>query len=162
MSKIKSFIAVFIFSLVFFAPAVTIVSAPTTQALTTDDCEATLLGMPPWFRGLSKVEKDSSGEERCAIKAPTELNTASQGEPSNGLQNFIWRIALNVIEIGLFIAGFIAVGFVLYGGFLFLTGGSNPGQVEKGRKSILNAVIGLAISMAAIAVTKLIFGIING
>ena len=40
-----------------------------------------------------------------------------------------------------------------------MTGGGNPAQVEKGRKSILNAVIGLAISVSAVALTNFIFGI---
>ena len=42
-----------------------------------------------------------------------------------------------------------------------MTGGSVPGQIEKARKSILNAVIGLVIALGAIGITNLIFTIIN-
>ncbi|MCK9623145.1 MAG: hypothetical protein M0R47_21745, partial [Methylobacter sp.] len=82
-------------------------------------------------------------------------------DKAGGLSTFIWKIVLNIIEIGLFIAGYAALFFILYGGFLFLTGGSNPSQIEKARKSILNAVIGLVISISAIAIVKLIFGILK-
>jgi len=87
------------------------------------------------------------------------LNTNPAGKPSNGLSNFIWRIVLNVTEIGLQMVGYISVGFILYGGFQFLTSqGSSEGSV-KARKTILNAVIGLVISIASIAIVNLILGV---
>lgn len=143
------------------APFATLVLSPNTYAADPptkpEDCEYRILGMPTWFRGLVKVE-----DSQCVISSPDEMNSAPAGEPSNGLANFIWRVALNVIEMALFIVGFIALFFIIYGGFQFLTGGSNPGQIEKARTTILNAVIGLAIAMASIGVVNLIFRIING
>jgi hypothetical protein len=59
------------------------------------------------------------------------------------------------------IVAYIAVFFLLYGGFLYLTGGALPGQIEKARKTITNAVIGLVIAMAAIALNNLVFSIIT-
>ena len=41
-----------------------------------------------------------------------------------------------------------------------MTGGALPAQLEKARKTILNAVIGLVIALAAIALTNLVFNII--
>jgi len=136
-------------------PTVTFAAPPTEaeQRVIDEKCEKRILGFPTWYRGLSAI--DAKGE--CTVISPDQLNTSISSEPSNGLQNFIWKVVLNVIEIGLFIAGYVALFFVLYGGFQFLTGGSNPGQVEKARTTILNAVIGLAISMAAIAAVNLIF-----
>lgn len=138
---------VFIF---FVAAPVTSVALPqTTYAkIPAGGCEQNLLGViPPWYRGLTKEEKNN-----CVIKSPDE---------SGGLTTFIWKIVLNGIQIALVLASLIAFFFVLYGGFLFLTGGSNASQIEKGRKSIFNAVIGLVISMGAIAVTNLIFGLLG-
>ena len=67
-----------------------------------------------------------------------------------------------LIEIALILAGWLALFFILYGGFLFITGGGNASQVEKARKSIFNAVIGLIISIGAIAITNLAFGLLEG
>ncbi|MDB5163225.1 MAG: rane protein of unknown function [Candidatus Saccharibacteria bacterium] len=110
------------------------------------NCEKSILGIPPWYRGLTQA--DSNGD--CVIKSPDD---------SGGLSAFIWKIVLNGIQIALVIAGYVALFYIIYGGFLFITGGGNASQVEKARKSILNAVIGLVISIGAIAITNLIFGV---
>jgi len=128
------------------APVMTVVT-PQTALAANHPCDnsRTILGLPFWYRGLTKT--DSTGD--CAISSPEE---------AGGLSPFIWKIVLNVIEIGLILAGWIALFFILYGGFLFITGGGNASQVEKARKSIFNAAIGLIISMGAIAITNLAFG----
>lgn len=110
----------------------------------TKNCDAGLLGIPPWYRGLT--------DDKCNIVSPDSVG---------GLESFIWRVVLNIIEIALVAAAYLAVFFIIYGGFLFMTGGGNPSQVERGRKSVMNAVIGLVISMGAIAITRFIFGFLG-
>ena len=68
---------------------------------------------------------------------------------------------MNVIEIALYLVGYIAVFFVLYGGFQFLTGGDNPSRVEQARKTIFNALVGLVISIGSVVVVNVIFGILG-
>lgn len=149
LKRLKTLLAVPLFALLFVSPVIaTVAPTPASAATSQADCEARLLGIPPWQRGLVQFENGD-----CNIKSPADVG---------GLSQFIWTIVLNVIEMALFVVGFMAVGFIIFGGFQFLTGGSNPGQIEKARKTILNAVIGLAISMAAIGITNLIFRIING
>lgn len=115
------------------------------------NCEKRLFGIPPWYKGLTEVTQ-SGGGDQCTIISPNQ---------AGGLQSFITKIVLNIIEIGLVIVGYVAVFFILYGGFLFLTGGGNPSQIEKARKTILNAVIGLIISIGAVAIVNLIFGVLK-
>lgn len=140
------------FAMFIAAPVMTVIATPTTYAADSS-CEVRILGIPPWYRGLA--EKDAKGD--CAIVSP---GTIMNGEVLS-LSSFIWHIVLNVIEIGLYLAGYIAVFFILYGGFQFMTGGNNPSQVENARKTILNAIIGLVISISAVVVVNLIFGIIG-
>lgn len=144
---------------VLLAAPVIAVSTPTatyakTQTQTAaQQCEKTFLGIHPWFRGLTEVINN-----RCSIVGPGQaLADGTKLE----LSGYIWRIALNVIEIILGIIGYIAFFFIIYGGFQFLTGGGNPGQVEKARKTILNAVIGLVIALSAVALVNLVFTIIG-
>lgn len=150
MKSIKHIITIIALALFVVTPVVTLaLPAPmyaAGPAAPAKQCEYRILGMPTWFRGL--VDAD------CNIVSPEKA--------SGGLPGFIWAIVLNIIEIGLFIAGYVALFFIIYGGFQFLTGGNNPSQIEKARKTILNAVIGLAISIGAIAIVNLIFRIING
>ncbi len=165
INKLKKLLVGAIFVLFAASPVLTValpVTALAKAPTTVSDCESPFLGIPPWFRGIVKVQKNSAtGVNECIIENPEDLNTAAKGQPSNGLQHFIIKVALNVIEIGLFIAGYAALFFVLYGGFLFLTGGANPGQTEKGRVTLLNAIIGFAISTAAIGAVNLIFNVIK-
>lgn len=143
-----AFVAAPLFS--FVAPSSTVMAVSAA-----DKCERGILGINPWFRGLSVIGDDG----RCGIAGPGQ--TLEDGETTLDLEGFIWRIALNVIEIGLAIVGYIAFFFILYGGFKFLTGGNNASQIESARKTILQASIGLVISIGAVAIVNLVFGIIG-
>lgn len=145
MKQLKKILSTFAFALFFAAPTLAVVVTPASYA-SDASCEVSILGIPPWYRGLT-----SNTGGQCSIDSP--------GSGKDALSKFILHIALNVIEIGLYIVGYIAVFFVLYGGFQFLTGGSNPSQIEKARKTILNAVIGLVISISAVVIVNLLFGI---
>lgn len=136
----------------FIASPVTVVTSPVTTVSAATNCAPRFLGIPPWYRGLTTNETASNQEDCSKMKSPSE---------AGGIGNYITTIVLNIIEAGLFIVGYISVAFILYGGFLFMTGGGNPGQIEKGRKSIMNASIGLLLSIGAIAITNFIFGVLG-
>ena len=110
-------------------------------------CEGRILGIPPWYRGLT-----NNSPPECNLLTPEQVG---------GIGNFIWRIVLNGIEMAIVLATYITVFFIIYGGFLYLTGGALPGQLEKARKTLINAVVGLVICMSAIALTNLVFTIIT-
>ena len=148
MKKILNIIYISIFTLLVAAPIATATLAPTAAAASQPGCETKILGIPPWYRGLTTAPPD------CTILSPTDPSIG-------GIQNFIWRIVLNGIQMALVISAYIAIFFILYGGFLYITGGGNAAQIEKGRKSIFNAVIGLVIAMGSIAITNFIFTIIG-
>ena len=110
------------------------------------ECEPTVLGIPPWYRGLV----DDTTDE-CLMKSPAD---------AGGLNIYVWKIVMNVVGIGLMLANYIAAGFIIYGGFTFLTGGDKPDQVQKGRKIITNASIGLVIAISAVVINNVLFSII--
>jgi hypothetical protein len=145
---LKNFLFAGLFAFLIASPAAIVATPQTTYADAHGNCETRILGIPPWYRGLTKT--DSTGD--CSITSPNDVG---------GLSPFIWKIVLNLIEIALILAGWLALFFILYGGFLFITSSGNASQAEKARKSIFNAVIGLVISMGAIAVTNLAFGLLG-
>lgn len=105
-------------------------------------CNQYLLTFPAWYRGIA-----NDGD--CSIKSPTEVGNGTIG-------NFIWTIALNIIEILLNLVGYAAVGFIIYGGYKYMISAGSPDGMVAARKTILNAVIGLAISIAAVAIVRTI------
>jgi hypothetical protein len=155
IKKISSLTLGLLFALFVAAPTLAVIQpAPTASAACGD---TRLLGIPAWYRGLTK-EINVNGEKECVIISPTE---ASGGDTQAQLTNYITKLVLNVIEMATVIAGYIAAFFILYGGFTFITLGSTSQGVEKARHTILNAVIGLAIALGAIAIINLIFGVLG-
>lgn len=106
-----------------------------------DSCDKGFLGFPAWYRGVTDGE--------CNI-------TVAGGD----IGKFIWHIVLNCIDIALVAVAYLAIFFILYAGFTLIVSTGNSDAIAKSRQTILNAVIGLAISIASMAVVNVIFGII--
>jgi hypothetical protein len=124
------------------------VAAPSTSyAAECPAKDARVLGFPYWYRGLSET-KGSGATASCEITSPGSGDTA--------VSDFIWKIALNIVEIAMVAVGYIAVGFIIYGGFKYITGAGASDKIVTGRKLILNAVIGLVISLFAVAIVNIV------
>ncbi len=108
-------------------------------------CTSTFLTFPAWYDGL--LDGD------CKIASPSTLDPKG-----DGLAKFIFRIALNIIEIVLQVIAYIAAGYIIYGGFKYLTSTGSPDRVTAGRKIITNALVGLLISFMSIAIVNLVSG----
>ncbi len=67
----------------------------------------------------------------------------------NDLKNNIWTIVVNIITDITVIAAYLVIGYVIYGGYLYMFSGGDPGKVASGRKTLVQAFIGLAIVMSA-------------
>lgn len=150
MSKIKNWIFAIIFATV--AGGMFVVAVPTTNTTyAAVNCSGTgaFLTFPAWYRGVATPNAAGDG---CDISTPG----------SDKLGGFIWRIVLNAVDIGLQLVGYVSVGFILYGGFLFLTSSGEAAGIAKAKTTITNAVIGLVISLASIAIVNLIFGVLFG
>lgn len=119
-----------------------------TPVSAADSCVKGFLTFPAWYRGLN------ISDSNCDLKSPNDLATDGK---NNGVSNYIWKIVLNVIEIVLQLIGYLAVFFIIYGGFRFMTKGDNPSEVEAARKTIMNAVVGLVISIISVALVNFVF-----
>lgn len=115
----------------------------------TDDCnKATLFGMPAWYKGLAI--KDSNG--KCVVGTPKNDEEASM---------VIWIIILNVTSAILVMVGYLALGFVIYGGYLYILAGGDTGKVAKGKKTLTAAIIGLVIILLANGIINTILRILG-
>lgn len=112
------------------------------------ECDAYLLTLPAWFNGLA----GKNGGE-CTVVSPQAL-----GSDEGALGRFIWIIGLNVLQILLQIVAYLSVGFIIYGGFVYLTSAGRSDKITRGREMIQNAVIGLVISLLAVALVAFVGG----
>lgn len=100
------------------------------------------LGFSPWYRGIQNDD--------CSIKGP--------GSADGDLAKYIWTIVLNIIDDMLRVVGFACVAFIIYGGFKYMTSTGSSDGMSKAKTTILNALIGLGISVASVAVVNLVVG----
>lgn len=102
-------------------------------------CTSHFLTFPAWYDGLID-------ESTCQITSPATL----------GLSQFIFRIVLNIIDIVLQIIAYCTAGYIIYGGFKYLTSAGDSSRIVAGRKIITNALIGLVISFMSIGIVNLV------
>lgn len=69
-----------------------------------------------------------------------------------------WLIGLGVVDILLRIAGLVAIGFIVYGGFLFITSQGESEGLKRAKNTIINALIGLTIAITASGLVSFIAG----
>lgn len=67
----------------------------------------------------------------------------------------------NVVTWVLFLAGAIAIVYLIYGGILYITAGGDAEKATKGRTAVVNAVIGVIIIMLALVIVQWVMGIIR-
>ena len=63
----------------------------------------------------------------------------------------------NIIQFLLGLAGAIAVLVLIVGGFWYITSGGNEEQAEKGKKAIINALIGVVVIVLSYAIVTIIY-----
>lgn len=101
------------------------------------------LYFPTWDRGLTgTMIHDGAGGQQC------QLNIEQGSEPAM----MVFTIALNVIDIALRIVSLIAVGFVIFGGFQYITAQGDSNKVTAGKQMIVRALIGMVIAILASAI----------
>lgn len=66
------------------------------------------------------------------------------------------KVLLAVFEILLRVGGMLAVAMVIYGGIQYMISQGEPDKTKGARTTIINAIIGLVISMSAVAIVNLI------
>ncbi len=70
--------------------------------------------------------------------------------------NDIWLIVAAIIEIALRIAAIVAVVFIIYGGFGYVTSQGDPEGTAKAKSTLVNALIGLAVAVMAAVIVSFI------
>ena len=78
-------------------------------------------------------------------------------ETAIGLSRTDPRIIIaRIINIALGFLGIIAVGLIIYAGWLWMTAGGEAQKIEKAKKILIGAVIGLLIILASFALVSFI------
>ena len=115
---------------------------PDIGITTTGACGGRLLGFPTWYNKLP-----------CDTDGTAQIKKLSD----------VWIVALNILEMFIIAAGYLAIGFFAWGGFTYMTASGDPGKIAAAKNTLLNAVIGLVIVLSAVAIIDFVQkGIQNG
>lgn len=96
---------------------------------------ANYLGLEPWYACL---QKKYGGQIKI-----TNFND-------------IWLVVLPLLEDFIRAAGYIAVGFIFWGGIKYIKSQGNPSETTQARDVIRNAVIGLVWVLLSVAVVEFV------
>jgi len=107
-----------------------------------------LFGVSLTFSGLANAQIDVGVNE---INNDIVL---SSGDPRT--------IAARVINIVMLVLGVLAVGLIIYGGFIWMTSNGAEDKIEKAKKILKNSVIGLVIILSAWGIASFILSRLTG
>lgn len=65
--------------------------------------------------------------------------------------------AKKIIEWALYLAAIIAVVFIIIGGYYYITAAGRDEQAKQGRKTLVNALIGLAIIVLSFMIVQVVY-----
>lgn len=119
------------------------------EALGGGDCGVKgFLGFRPWYYGLCKP-------------GTTDIDAPAQNDDAE-IARFVWVIVLNILMDLMVAVGYLAIGFVIYGGYMYIISQGDPGKVMKAKKTLTNAIIGTIIALVssvAVNTVRVILGI---
>lgn len=98
------------------------------------------LSFPTWYKYLQTSANPATGA--CDI---TITNISD-----------VWLIVAAIIEILLRVGAILAIGFVIFGGFQYVTSQSEPEKLMKARKTIINALVGLVLAIMSATIVSFI------
>ena len=92
----------------------------------TGGCNSLLPGLVSWYCGVN-------------------LEPSSTSDLENNAKTIITNVSGGIFAI----AGYLAAGFIIYGGYLYMSSSGDPAKTTAGKKTLTRAFIGLAIIIFA-------------
>lgn len=89
------------------------------------------------------------GECRTNFLGLTSWDCGVDIHDADSIKSGVWTIAANVLTDITIIAAYLVLGYVIYGGYLYMMSSGEPGKIAAGKKTLVHAFIGLAIVMLA-------------
>ena len=117
---------------------------PEIPLLFAKSCTENFFGLVPWYKYLNhKIDPVTCDFYRGS---KGELNILPTGKETD-----VVLILAALVDNLLRIAGFLAVVFVIVGAVQYITSQGNPEDTGKAKDTIINALMGLAVCIVAVA-----------
>ena len=87
--------------------------------------------------------------ENEPVSALSECNV----EKTEGEKSLMSNVSM-LINVFASVMGFLAIGMIIYGGFMLLTAQGDPARIKRGKDVVLYSVIGLILVVLAYAIVN--------
>jgi len=119
------------------------------MAVTSCNPKGSFFGLPTWYKYLPGEQIDNNltgipGAKTCSVVI-TRLSD-------------VWLIGAAILELLLRLAALVAIGFVVWGGIQYILSQAEPQRTKAARETIINALIGLVIAVAASTIIAFVAG----
>ena len=114
-----------------------------------------ILGFKAWHYGLEKYMDENCGLTKVGGDSPS-LETGQ-----TNLSTVVWTVVFNILYDIFMAIGYLAIGFVIYGGYMYITSGGDMAKATKARKSIMSAVVGIILVLSANVIVDALVGMLN-
>ncbi len=92
-----------------------------------------------------------------ASSAALAIDTGIEYGTYTGLGTEDFRVTvMKIVRVALGFLGVLAIAIILYGGFVWMTSGGNPEKIDKAKKILVSAVIGLVIIFTSVMIASFI------
>jgi cysteine-rich repeat protein len=108
--------------------------------------------------GLAFVEPALAQDDLIDPVEFQEFGEAAGYETTQDIRVIIARIIRYVLTF----LGVVLLGYLIYGGFLFMTAGGEADKVTKAKRTIINAIVGMAIILMSWAIATFIISTLLG
>ena len=146
----KHFFAQCIGLVVVMTTIAVLVFVPARAATPDPACNNDFFGIPSWFNGLV-----GQGDNGCEF---TPITYDDNGTQKTDFMKTGAKVILNVLQAAIVIAGYTTIGFVVRGGFGYITSAGSPDGMAAAKKTITNALIGLILALLAASIVNAIGG----
>lgn len=102
-------------------------------------------GIPPWYKYLVSSGRMATNKVTGACELVGKLQW----------NDFI-LIALALLDMVFRLAGLVAVAFVIWGGIQYVISQGEPDKTKDAQTTIINALIGLAVTLVSVPVISFI------
>lgn len=143
---------------IFIASSLIIPFSSNANAADISKCEAAKKGGTASYEACLKTLKGENtpafdgrdGEEACnGFLGLTSWDCGVHIKDEESLKSGIWQIVANIASDITVIAAYLVLGYVIYGGYLYIFSAGESTKATAGKKTLTQAFIGLAIVMSA-------------
>ncbi len=92
----------------------------------------------------------------AALSLPLILAPSVFADAASGSVTQVDSFIRNIIQVVAGLAGLVATGFFVVGGFGYITSSGNPEHLDRSKKTLVYSAIGLAITIGAFVLSNII------